>query len=183
MTASLEPHEAILKAIPHLHAFAISLTSDVDRADDLVHDTITKALGHLHQFEPGTNMRSWLFTILRNQYHSQFRRRRWEIEDPNGIIAQQVAIPPEQVAHLDLQDLRSALAKLPAKYREALLLVSTEGTSYEEAACICGVSLGALKTRVNRARTMLGKLMGVADARDGGREPPVRARPSSSPEV
>jgi RNA polymerase sigma-70 factor (ECF subfamily) len=169
MTASSEPHRAILKAIPHLRAYAISLTGDMDRADDLVQETVTKALGHLHQFEPGTNMRFWLFAILRNQLHTQFRRRRWEIEDPDGIIAQQVTIPPAQIGHLDLQDLRSALGKLPAMYREALLLVSAEGMSYEEAAQVCSVSMGAFKTRVNRARTMLGRLMDGEDARGKGR--------------
>ncbi len=180
MTASPESHRAILKAIPHLRAFAISLSGDRDRADDLVQETLAKALGHLHQFEPGTNMMSWLFRILRNQYHTQFRRRRWEIEDPNGIIARQVTIPPPQIGHLDLQDLWSALGKLPAIYREALLLVSAEGMSYEEAAHICGVSMGAFKTRVNRARTMLGKLMDGEEVRDSGRETRSKAASDAS---
>jgi len=97
MTSALEPHAVILRTIPHLRAFAISLTGDVDRADDLVQEAITKALGHLHQFQPGTSMQAWLFTILRNQFHTAYRRRRREVEDPEGVIAEQVAVPPEQV--------------------------------------------------------------------------------------
>ncbi len=165
MTA-LEPHAAILQCLPNLRAFAISLTGDMDRADDLVQETITRALAHLHQFEPGTSMQGWLFTILRNQFHTTYRKRRREIEDPDGIIAGQVVIPPEQGGHLDLQDLQSALAKLPPQNREALLLVSAEGMSYEEAAQVCGINIGTIKSRVNRARTMLSTLMGLEGTRD-----------------
>lgn len=180
MNSALDPRAALLKAIPDLRAFAISLTGDADRADDLVQDAITKALTHLHQFEPGTSMLSWLFKILRNQFHTTYRRRRREVEDPHGTIASQIAVPPEQGGHLDLQDLRLALMNLPAIYREALLLVSAEGVSYEEAARICGVSLGAFKTRVNRARTMLGKLMNGEDAKNSQRETRRKAAPDDS---
>ncbi len=166
MTATLEPHEAILKSLPHLRAFAISLTGEVDRADDLVQEAMLKALSHLHQFQPGTSMQAWLFTILRNHFHTQHRRRKREVEDPDGIIAGQVAVPPEQGGRVDLQDLRSALTKLPPKQREALLLVSAEGMSYEEAAHICGTTVGTIKSRVNRARTMLSQLMGLESRSD-----------------
>ncbi len=175
MTTVLEPHEAILKAIPRLRAFAISLTGDLDRADDLVQDALTKGLGHLHQFQPGTSVQAWLFTILRNQFHTSYRKKKREIEDPDGIIAEKVAIPPEQAGHLDLQDLRSALAKLPPKQREALLFVGAEGMSYEETARICGTNVGTIKSRINRARSRIADLMGLEGVEDAGPDRIVKA--------
>ena len=155
-----ETRQALLAAIPHLRAFAISLTSDVDRADDLLQETILRALSHLHQFERGTNLQGWMFTILRNQFHTSFRKRRREVEDADGVMAAKLSTAPEQGAHLDFEDFRSALARLSHEQREALLLVGAEGFSYEEAARICGTKLGTVKSRVNRARTRLSELLG-----------------------
>ncbi len=109
---SAELRGSLLKAIPHLRAFAISLTGNVDQADDLVQEAMVKGLSHMDSFEPGTNMRAWLFTILRNHFHTTYRRRRREVEDPDGIMAGMLSTPPEQHGHLDLGDLQTALAKL-----------------------------------------------------------------------
>ena len=79
--------DALLAAVPSLRAFAISLSGQVDRADDLVQDTLLRALSNLHRFEPGTNLNAWLFTILRNLFHSEYRKRRREVEDPDGSYA------------------------------------------------------------------------------------------------
>ena len=92
MTGSLDVRADILKAIPHLRAFAISLTGDVDRADDLVQEAIVRGLSHLDSFTPGTNMQAWLFTILRNQFHTSYRKRRREVEDPDGQYAARLAV-------------------------------------------------------------------------------------------
>ena len=159
---------AILAAIPSLRAFALSLTGRSEQADDLVQDTILRALANLDRFEPGTNLQAWLFTILRNQFHSTYRRRRREVEDPEGLIAARLSCPPEQSGRLDFQDLRSALAKLPVEQREAVLLVGAEGLSYEEAASICGVAVGTVKSRVNRARRRLADLLGYERDSNGG---------------
>src|SRR3954449_10385028 len=119
--------EALLGAVPSLRAFGISLTGDVDRADDLVQDTLLRALANVDRFEPGTNLNAWLFTILRNLFHSEYRKRRREVEDADGSYAATLRTAPDQQAHLDFEDLRAALAKLPPDQREALLLVGAQG--------------------------------------------------------
>ena len=158
----------LLAAVPSLRAFAISLTGDVTRADDLVQDTLVRAWANLDKFERGTNLNAWLFTILRNLFHSEFRKRKREVEDPEGGYAAKLAAHPEQGARLDFEDFRTALNKLPADQREALLLVGAEGFSYEDAANIAGVAVGTIKSRVNRARGRLAQLLGLNDAEDLG---------------
>src|SRR5215213_8395096 len=155
--------DAMLQATPNLRAFAISLTSNVDRADDLVQETLMRAIANIDRFQPGTNMQAWLFTILRNLFHSEYRKRRREVEDADGKYAATLAIQPHQGAHLDFEDLQRALTRLPADQREALLLVGASGFSYEQAAEICGCAVGTIKSRVNRARTRLAELMHLGD--------------------
>ena len=126
--------QALLGLIPNLRAFAVSLCGDVERADDLVQETLLKAWDHLESFQEGTNLRAWLFTILRNTYFSECRRRRREVEDRDGNKAAELAVHPGQHGHLDMQDFRRALNLLPPDQREALILVGAAGFSYEEAA-------------------------------------------------
>ncbi len=154
-------HALMLNCLPHLRAFAISLTGDLTRADDLVQEALLKGLSNLDRFEPGTNMRAWLFTILRNHFHTEFRRRRREIEDADGAIAARVPVLPEQEGHAAMSDLQAALAKLSPEHREALLLIGAQGLSYEETARICGTHIGTIKSRMNRARSRLAELMGI----------------------
>jgi RNA polymerase sigma-70 factor, ECF subfamily len=154
---------SLLKAIPHLRAFAISLTGKVDQADDLVQEAIMRGLSNLDRFTPGTDLQAWLFTILRNHFYTSLRKRRREVEDPEGAMAGLLSTPPEQHGRLDLDDLRLALGRLSVEQREALLLIGAEGMSYEEAAVICGVNIGTIKSRMNRARIRLAELLCVAD--------------------
>ncbi len=165
----------LLKTIPHLRAFAISLCWYVDQADDLVQDTVLRGLNHLDRFEPGTNLQAWLFTILRNQFHTSFRKRRREVEDPDGIMAGMLSTLPEQEGHLDLSDLRKALAQLSVEHREVLLLIGAEGLSYQEAAGIVGTNVGTVKSRMNRARSRLAELLHVKDEDDLGTSRVIRA--------
>ncbi|MGO4705509.1 sigma-70 family RNA polymerase sigma factor [Microvirga sp. 2MCAF38] len=153
----------MLKATPNLRAFAISLTNNVDRADDLVQETLMRAIANITRFQPGTNMQAWLFTILRNLFHSEYRKRRREVEDADGKYAATLAVQPAQGAHLDFEDLQKALTRLPADQREAVLLVGASGFSYEQAAEICGCAVGTIKSRVNRARNRLAELMHLRD--------------------
>jgi RNA polymerase sigma-70 factor (ECF subfamily) len=164
----------MLKAIPHLRAFAISLAADVDRADDLVQEALVRALANIQQFTPGTNMQAWLFTILRNQFRSSYRRRKREVEDPDDVMAGLLSTPPGQHGHLELEDLWMALAKLPLEQREVLLLIGAEGLSYEEAAQICGTKVGTIKSRTNRARARLADLLDFRDE-DFGTDRVLRA--------
>jgi RNA polymerase sigma-70 factor (ECF subfamily) len=151
--------QQMLAAIPHLRAFAISLSGSVDRADDLVQSALLKGLSNLDKFQPGTSMQAWLFTILRNDFLTQARRSKREVEDPEGAWAERVAVMPEQGARLDFTDMLKALSMLPVEQREALVLVSAEGLSYEDAARICGTNIGTIKSRINRARTRLSDLL------------------------
>ncbi len=174
---NVEPalRDQLLAAIPNLRAYAYSLTYNWDRADDFVQDALVRAWGKLDQFEPGTNLNAWLFTILRNLFHSEYRKRRREVEDPDGSYAGRLKVQPEQGSHLDFEDFRSALAQLPADQREALLLVGASGFSYEEAANICECAVGTIKSRVNRARIRLASLLNVDDIEDLGPDSMTRA--------
>jgi RNA polymerase sigma-70 factor (ECF subfamily) len=163
VTGETDVRDALLAAVPSLRAFAISLTNNIDRADDLVQDTLVRALANLDRFVPGTNLNAWLFTILRNLFHSDYRKRRREVEDVEGGHAARLAVRPEQGAHMDFEDFRAALAKLQPDQREALLLVGASGFSYEDAAEICGVAVGTIKSRVNRARVRLAELLDLTD--------------------
>ena len=154
----------IVAAIPSLRAFAVSLCGNPDRADDLVHDTLLKALGSMDSFTEGTNLTAWLFTILRNAYYSDYRKRRRETADPDGLLAAKLEAPAGQPSHMDLLDFREALQKLPADQREALVLIGASGLSYDEAAEICGCAPGTMKSRVNRARNRLSELLGLDES-------------------
>jgi len=167
--------DTMLAAIPSMRAFAISLTNDHDLADDLVQEALTKAWGSLDRFEPGSNMTAWLFTILRNGFYSNYRKRRREVEDPDEKHAARLATAPEQQPKLDFQDTRAALAKLPPDQREALLLVAAESLSYDEAAAICGVAVGTIKSRVHRGRTRLAELLGLDGLDDIGADRTMQA--------
>src|ERR671910_3449307 len=175
MTPEPALRDALLAAVPSLRAFAISLCGQVDRADDLVQDTLLRALSNLDRFERGTNLNAWLFTILRNLFHSEYRKRRREVEDPDGSYAGRLRVQPEQGARLDFEDFRTALAKLPADQREALLLVGASGFSYEDAASIMGCAIGTVKSRVNRARMRLAALLSLEDVEDLGADRLMRA--------
>ena len=175
MTIEPELRDALLAAVPSLRAFAISLSGQVDRADDLVQDTLLRALSHIDRFERGTNLNAWLFTILRNLFHSEYRKRRREVEDPDGSYAGRLKVSPEQGAHLDFEDFRAALAKLPPDQREALLLVGAAGLPYEDVATIMDCAVGTVKSRVNRARVRLAQLLGLDGADDIGPDRLTRA--------
>jgi RNA polymerase sigma-70 factor, ECF subfamily len=167
--------DAMLSAIPSLRAFAISLSGSVDRADDLVQETILRAIASIHSFQPGSNISAWLFTILRNQFRSEYRKRRREIEDADGGYVDSLRSAPEQPSRMELGELRVAFAKLPFNQREALLLVGAAGFSYEEAAAICESARGTIKSRVNRARTRLSVLLAIDGADQFGPDHATRA--------
>ena len=136
----LQPSErdAMLAAVPGLRAFAISLSGNVDRADDLVQGTLLNAIAKIDSFQPGTNMPAWLFTILRNLFRSEYRQRRREVEDADGGYCESLASAPGQHGSIEIKELFAAFAKLSLGQRKALLLVGASGFSYGEAAAICG---------------------------------------------
>ena len=167
--------DSMLAAVPGLRAFAISLCGSADRADDLVQETLRRAIANVSSFQAGTNMMAWLFTILRNQFLSEYRKRRREVEDADGRYADTLKSHPEQTGRVEFEEFRTALAKLPSDQREALILVGASGFSYEDAASICGCAVGTIKSRVNRARTRLADLLAIDSVDDFGPDRPTRA--------
>jgi len=158
----------LLSLLPSLRAFAVSLSGRADYADDLLQDTIMRAWAKQESYQPGTNMKAWLFTILRNEFYSQMRRRGREVQDVDGYFANNLAVHPAQYGALDLQDFKIALDKLPPDQREAIILIGASGFSYEEAAVICNCALGTVKSRVSRARARLQALLGIEGEGDYG---------------
>jgi RNA polymerase sigma factor (sigma-70 family) len=145
--------------IPHLRAFGRSLSGSRDLADDLVQETLLKAWAARQRFQAGTNMRAWTFIILRNLYLSQMRRARFKGEWDDLVADRLLAAPASQDRHVELNDMQRALLHLPQPQREALILVGAGGFAYEEAAEICNVAVGTIKSRVARGRVALESLM------------------------
>ena len=166
--------------VPNLRAFARSLCGNAHQADDLVQETLVKAWKNQSSFAEGSNLKAWLFTILRNTYLSERRKRKHEVEDQDGILASQLSTHGEQNGHMDLLDFQNAFSQLPQDQREALILIGAEGFSYEEAALMCGCAIGTVKSRVNRARGKLCEMLGVEGASEFGPEPVTRVRTAAS---
>ncbi|WP_375465778.1 sigma-70 family RNA polymerase sigma factor [uncultured Methylobacterium sp.] len=173
--ADPEMRDLLLGAIPALRAFAFSLTYDLDRTDDLVQDTLMRAWTKAESFRRGTNLTAWLFTILRNLFYSEQRKRKREVEDADGVHAGRLASLPEQEVRVEMQAFQAALNLLPAAQREALVLVGAQNFTYEEAAAICGVAVGTVKSRVSRARGRLIEALGMDGAADIGTDARTRA--------
>jgi RNA polymerase sigma factor (sigma-70 family) len=153
----------LAQVIPHLRAFGRSLSGNRDLADDLVQETLLKAWAARKRFQAGTNMRAWTFIILRNLYLSQMRRARFKGEWDDLVADRLLAAPASQDKHVELADMQRALLHLPQPQREALILVGAGGFAYEEAAEICGVAVGTIKSRVARGRVALETLMSGSD--------------------
>ena len=172
----------MLATLPSLRAFAVSLTGKHDKADDLVQDTVMKAWAKQSSFEMGTNIKAWLFTILRNEFYSQMRKRGREVQDTEGAFTERMAVHPSQYGIVDLNDFKKALDRLPDDQREAIILIGASGFSYEEAAEICHCAVGTMKSRVSRARTKLQELLQVAGESDYGPDA-VSAQVTSTPHL
>lgn len=149
----------IAAMLPDLRAFARFLVRDRAAADDLVQDSVLRALGAVDQFQPGTNLKAWLFTILRNQFYEQGRRRKREALALGARFDPVETAAPEQLARAEITDLQQLIWRLPPLLREALILVGAQELSHEEAAAICNVPVGTMKARLSRARTSLAALM------------------------
>jgi RNA polymerase sigma-70 factor (ECF subfamily) len=159
--------EELLRALPKLRAFAVSLCGRsggrIERADDLVQETVVKALANITTFTEGSNMASWLYTILRNEFYSEYRKRRREVQDDDGYHALKLESRPDQEGHMHFLEVRDALDRLQPEQREALILVGASGLSYEDAATLCACAVGTMKSRVNRARAKLVSMLAVPE--------------------
>jgi RNA polymerase sigma-70 factor (ECF subfamily) len=159
----MNPRDELVTHLPAMRAFALSLTRNASAADDLVQDTVVKAWSHLDRFVPGTNLRAWLFTILRNTFYSARRRTVREVTDSDGALVGALAEKPAHDGRLQMADFLRAFSRLPDEQREALALVGASGFSYEEAAEMTGVAVGTVKSRANRARARLAQLLHLDD--------------------
>ena len=157
----------LAQVIPHLRAFGRSLSGSRDLADDLVQETLLKAWAARQRFQAGTNMRAWTFIILRNLYLVQMRRARFKGEWDDLVADRILAAPASQDRHVELGDMQRALLHLPQPQREALILVGAGGFAYEEAAEICGVAVGTIKSRVARGRVALETILSEGSCRRG----------------
>lgn len=154
MTESPSFGDALIAAMPNLRAFAHSLCGDGQLSNDLVQETLLKAWAHKESFVPDSNLKAWLFTILRNTYFTHYRKsQREELDQDHAAL--NASVPPTQLTQLEFEDMRRALMRLSPDHREALLLITAEGFSYEDAARVCGCAVGTMKSRVNRARSRL----------------------------
>jgi len=149
----------LLAAVPFMRAFGRTLTGDVEQAEALAQETLLQAWRCRDQFRPGTNLRAWLSTILRNRFYSSQRRRKWRAEYDQEIIERTLIAPDDPSANVELEDVRRALCMLPDFQREALILVGAGGLAYEEVAQIMGCPVGTVKSRVRRARDELQSLL------------------------
>ena len=152
--------EEVAALVPHLRAFARSLTGgDVHFADDIVQDTIVNALQAQHQFTPGTNLKAWLFTILRNRFRSLIARKHVTAEVADDDLERHYWVAAEQDSRIEAAAFKRAFRTLSATHREVLVLVAIHGLPYEEIARICGCEVGTVKSRVNRARGILKRML------------------------
>jgi RNA polymerase sigma-70 factor (ECF subfamily) len=157
--------EDILPLVPHLRAYARSLTSDVHAADDLVQDTIVLALQAWESFTPGTNLKAWLFRILHNRHITVGTRRHVTAEIGVDDLSLHGSVPAVQEGRAELRHLKAAFARLNPRQREVLVLYAVHGLPYEAIAAVTGCAVGSVKSRMNRARTAL-KAMLLDDGRE-----------------
>ena len=156
--------------LPRLRRYALALTGDPAWADDLVQDTAERALLKWRSFQPGTNLRAWLLTLLRNLYIDQLRRRREIAVNDEDNLWQQLPSPSMMVDGLVLRDVQQALYSLSVEQREVLLMVALEEMRYDEVAQVLSIPIGTVMSRLNRAREHMRALL--------PREAPLHHKPS-----
>lgn len=150
----------ILSYLPAMRAFARSLCGNATDADDLVQETLLRALANIHRYTPGTNLRAWLFTIMRNRFYTNSAKRARERTGDAGCVADTLVAPATQEWSLRMRELSRAVNDLPVHYRETIVLVVVLGESYQGAAEILDCDIGTVKSRVSRARQLLKQALG-----------------------
>ncbi|MEO3997266.1 sigma-70 family RNA polymerase sigma factor [Mesorhizobium sp. CAU 1732] len=156
--------DEIVELIPALRAFARTFYRDTTDADDLVQETLTRALGAIHQFNAGTSMKSWLFTIMRNTFYTKVKVSNREAPGSADCVSGRLSTDATQEWSARGREVATAIQRLPAEQREVIMLIGVLGVSYEEAVDICGCAMGTIKSRLNRARTRLLKELDEASA-------------------
>ncbi len=165
---------SLIRLLPDLRAFARFLTRDPSSADDLVQDALLRALRSEAQWEPGTSLKAWTFTILRNAFLETRRRAGAEKRALDSVVITE-ATPARQEGRMEVAGLERALATLPREQAEAIVLVGALGLSSEEAAKVAGVAVGTVKARVSRGRRALAERFAPPSREPPAREPPPDA--------
>ena len=165
MPGERPPEPEIVLLIPAARAFARTFYSDRSEADDLVQETLAKALANMHLFQPGTNMKSWLFTIMRNTFYTRIKISRREAPGAADCVATKPASDPTQEWSARGLEIAAAIQRLHVQHREIIMLIGVLGTSYEDAAVICNCAVGTVKSRLNRARARLLEELGETSFR------------------
>jgi RNA polymerase sigma-70 factor (ECF subfamily) len=155
-----EVRAGMAREMPGLMRYALSLTRDTARAEDVVQEALMRAWRNRHTFELGTNLAGWLTMIVRNTFYTSHRKRSHEVEDPDDAQAAMLSVAPAQEDGLHLQDVQGALGQLTPEQRETLVLVVLNNLSYEEAAVAMGCEIGTVKSRLFRARERLTEVLG-----------------------
>jgi RNA polymerase sigma-70 factor (ECF subfamily) len=156
MSDQVKLRDELVKWIPNLRPFALSLTQSAQYSDDLVQETLVKALSNLDKFAMGTNMRAWLFTILRNSFYNEIRHRKYhQTAMLDEIDPEAIELRATQEKYMEFQGVLKGLSRLIPEQRQAIILVAAAGLSYEEAAEICKCPVGTVKSRLSRARRRL----------------------------
>ena len=157
--------DLIEQEIPRLRRFARYLARDIDYADDLVQECLLRAIEKIDSWTPGTNLRAWLFVILKNIFKNDLRRDgRITLRDPRNDAELTVAVPAAQEARMALLEVKEAFLTLPDEHREVLALVGIEGLKYEEVALILDVPVGTIRSRLSRARNALKDAVGDVES-------------------
>ncbi len=153
--------KALMDIAPPLHRRAFRLTRDPVKADDLLQDTLTRAWSARRSFQPGTNLKAWTFTILRNLFLTQMRQSRNIVDLDDIIVDRLMATDADQYERAELKAVLEAIDHLPTDQRLALSAIALEGLDYVSAARVLNVTQGTLKSRVRRARVALTRLVEV----------------------
>ena len=156
---------SIVDLIPALRAFARTFCRDADDADDLVQETLTKGIANIDKFEPGTRMKSWLFTIMRNTYYTQIKITVREAPGLLDCVSSRPVSEASQEWSVQSREVRDAIQQLPEHQREVLMLIGVLGMSYEDTADICRCAVGTVKSRLNRARAGVLEYLGESSPR------------------
>ena len=169
----------ILRYLPELHQYAFGLARNIHTAEDLVQDTIVKAYSYFDKFQQGSNLRAWLFTILRNTFYSGLRKKKREVADPDGKHAASLVTHPEHDGRLAMSEFFLAFEQLSAEHRDIVTLVGVSGYSYFDVSKMTGVPVGTAKSRLSRARAQLTEILDPAQGGTSGRLGDFAARPRS----
>lgn len=178
--------DELLACLPDMHAFARFLVKDYERADDLVQEATVRVLQAADQFEPGTNFKAWVFTILRNLYYNELQKSKRFVDPGESGEKLEIlsALAGTQESSLDFRDFYRVFWQLDENHREVLMLVGASGLSYEDAASVCGCQVGTIKSRVSRARRDLRERLAAAKKDAAAAGPPEQdiraARPDGS---